>query len=192
MIVTLSAPGVAMNNWNETASCSAENWLHEMAELYLLAFLLTANKEVAEQCVLDSVDEYLNSGAPTLSNWVRSDGNNVVIANAVRLIKPRAKISYSWTAPLGARALLGPSHQPFAVITSLGTFERFVYVLTALEGRSEEECAVLLECPRADVVAARKLSDLLVGLSESGEPWPDRLDPLLLTDAVIHSRYGIA
>lgn len=192
MIVTLSAPGVAANSWNGTATCSAENWLDEMAELYLLAFMLTANKETAETCVLESVDEYLNSGAATLSDWVTTEGRNVVIAKAAHLIKPRAKTSYSWTAPLGARALIGPSHQPFAVITSLGAFERFVYVLTALEGRGEEECAALLECPQADVVAARRLSDQLVSLDESGEPWSDRLDPLLLTDAVVHSRCGIS
>jgi len=192
MIITLSAPGAAVNNWNGTASCSAENWLDEMAELYLLAFMLTANKEAAETCVLESVDEYLNSGAATLSDWVRTEGRNVVIARAVHLIKPRAKISYSWTAPLGARASIGPSHQPFAVITSLGAFERFVYVLTALEGRGEEECAALLECPQADVVVARRLSDQLICLGESGEPWPDRLDPLALSDALIHSRCGIS
>ena len=193
MITTLSAvPGIAEGSRNRAAIGAAEMWLDEITELYLLAFILTADKETAEQCVLDSVDGYLDSGAVSLVDWVKSDGRHAAITSAVKRLKPRVKASYSWTVPDGTRAVSAPSHQPFAVITALGTFERFVYVLSVLEGYDEEECADVLQCHRAEVVAARKLSQQLVGLSETEEASLGRLDPLLVVNTAVHSRCGIS
>jgi hypothetical protein len=193
MIITLSAaPGAEVSSPNEATTCVAQMWIDKMAELYLLAFMLTANKETAEQCMLDAMDEYLNSSAPSLIDWMRNKGRQAVIERAVQRVNPRVKASYGWTIPTGTRSPSAPGHQPFAVITALGTFERFVYVLTVLEGYDEEECAGVLECRRADVVAARKLSHQLVGLGEAEEASPGRLDPLLLVSTMIHSHCGIS
>jgi hypothetical protein len=38
-----------------------------------------------------------------------------------------------------------------------GALERFVAVMSILEGQSEQDCAILLRCSRRDVVIARVL-----------------------------------
>jgi hypothetical protein len=37
-------------------------------------------------------------------------------------------------------------------------FERFVFVMSILEGQSDEECATLLRCSRRDVMMVRVLT----------------------------------
>jgi hypothetical protein len=46
----------------------------------------------------------------------------------------------------------------FTPILLLEAFERFVFVMSILEGQSDEECAILLRCSRRDVMMARVLS----------------------------------
>jgi hypothetical protein len=45
-----------------------------------------------------------------------------------------------------------------STIAALGALERFVFVMSILEGQSEQGCAVLLRCSRRDVIIARVLS----------------------------------
>jgi hypothetical protein len=40
-------------------------------------------------------------------------------------------------------------------LLELPAFDRFVYVMSVLEGYADHDCALLLGCPCADVVAAR-------------------------------------
>jgi len=42
-----------------------------------------------------------------------------------------------------------------AAILGLEPFKRFVYVMTVLEGYSDQDCSLLLGCARRDVLAAR-------------------------------------
>jgi hypothetical protein len=49
-------------------------------------------------------------------------------------------------------------NNPFATILLLDAFERFVFVMSILEGQSDEECANLLRCSRRDVMIARVLA----------------------------------
>jgi hypothetical protein len=192
MIINLTAAPSEGDRPNGAGSRVAEMWVDKMAELYLLAFMLTADKQTAEECMLGAVDEYLNSSATSLVDWMKDKGRQAVIERAVQCVNPKVKASYSWTLPAGTRSLSAPVHQPFAVITALGTFERFVYVLTVLEGYEEEECAEVLECRPSEVVAARKLSRQLVGLGEAEAASSGRLDPLLLVSTMIHSHCGIS
>jgi hypothetical protein len=65
-------------------------------------------------------------------------------------------------------------NKPFAAILALGAFERFVYVMSILEGQSEQDCAVLLRCSRRDVIIARvlaltRLSNSDVAYAKAGE-----------------------
>jgi len=193
MTGTLSAvPSGAVSSPNGTATFAAEMWLDEMAELYLLAFMLTADKVTAEQCVLDAVDEYLISSELSLIDWVKSRARHAVIKCAVQRATPKAKAVYTWSVPGGTRASISSSHQPFAVITALSAFERFVYVLTMLEGYEVDECADVLKCLPAEVVAAQRLSHQLVASNDAEETLSGGLEPLLLASAVVHSRCGIS
>ena len=42
-----------------------------------------------------------------------------------------------------------------ATVLELGSFERFVYVMSVLEHYSDQDCSVLLGCTLWDVIAAR-------------------------------------
>ena len=56
------------------------------------------------------------------------------------------------------RSATPAENNPFAAILSLDTFERFVFVMSILEGQSDAECAILLRCSRRDVMMARVLA----------------------------------
>jgi len=59
-------------------------------------------------------------------------------------------------------SLTGPARWadniPFAAILLLDAFEGFVFVMSILEGQSDEECSILLRCFRRDVMVARVLA----------------------------------
>jgi hypothetical protein len=49
-------------------------------------------------------------------------------------------------------------NSPLSAIFALSAFERFVCILSLLEGQSERNCAILLRCSRRDVMIARVLA----------------------------------
>jgi DNA-directed RNA polymerase specialized sigma24 family protein len=56
------------------------------------------------------------------------------------------------------RSVTPAENDPFAAILLLDPFERFVFVMSALEGQSDEQCAILLRCSRRDIMMARVLA----------------------------------
>jgi len=169
----------------------ADTWFDEVIKLYLLSFLLTADKVLAEQCFSGAMDDYVDSSAVCASDWARGPGRVAVIRRAVELSHPRPKSVHSWSFVHGCRPLLSAAHQPFSAITSLSAFERFVFVLCVLEGYSVEECASLLECAMAEVRSSRDLANRLMSALETGdELWHD-CDSLTATAALIHQHCGM-
>lgn len=168
----------------------ADTWLDQVIRLYLLSFLLTADKLLAEQCFSGAMDDYVGSPGAVAAEWARGPGRAGVIKRAIQLIRPAPKSVHSWSHVSGLRPLLSPAHQPFSEITSLGAFERFVFVLSMLEGYSEEECASLLECSPAKVRCSRDLADRLTSAVEIGDLWPD-CDSLPPVTALIHQHCGM-
>ena len=59
-----------------------------MNSLYLLSFLLTADREKAEQCFVSGLEDAVE-GNPVFKEWARSWARRVIILNAVRVINPR-------------------------------------------------------------------------------------------------------
>jgi len=55
----------------------------------------------------------------------------------------------------GSRNTWAVEQEEMAAILELRPVERFVYVISVLERYSDQDCSVLLECARRDVVAAR-------------------------------------
>jgi hypothetical protein len=125
----------------------------EMDSLYFTAFLLTADKGIAEQCFVSSLGECVDRFSALLDrawSWARS----AIVKNAIGIIRPvPEEDTYAVNATLPA--IKGVSN-PFAFIVSLPAFERFVFVLSILEGQSDEHCQSLLSCSRQEVVMARK------------------------------------
>ena len=61
---------------------------------------------------------------------------------------------------------------PFSVIFALGQFERFVFVMSVVEGQSDGDCAALLHCTERDIVMAR-----LVAVTSLANMDPTREQP---------------
>ena len=129
----------------------------DMNSLYLLSFLLTADREKAEQCFVSGLDGAVD-GNPVFKEWARSWARRAIIQNAVRMIHARpAEDSRSRSNPIDShdKTLQDEQQVEMAAVLELEPFERFVYVMTILEHYSDYECSLLLSCARRDVLAAR-------------------------------------
>jgi hypothetical protein len=120
----------------------------DMNGLYLLSFLLTAHPEKAELCFVSGLEDSVDA-SPVFKQWARSWARRAIIQNAVRLIRPRPGEGNG-----GPRSSFA-DHERLAAVLELAPLERFVYVMSVLEGYSDQDCSVLLSCSRRDVVAAR-------------------------------------
>ena len=131
-----------------------------MNSLYLLAFLLTADQKKAEHCFVSGLEDAVE-GSPVFKEWAHSWARRTVILNAVRVLSPRPADgndrgrSSSDPADSNGKALSAGQQAEIAGILELKPFERFAYVITALERYSDQECSILLGCTRRDVLGAR-------------------------------------
>jgi hypothetical protein len=130
----------------------------DMNDLYLLSFLLTADREKAEQCFVSGLEDAVE-GNPVFQEWARSWARRAIIQNAVRAINPRpverGDRSHSTSVDNHDKALPPQEQLEIAGVLGLEPFDRFVYVMTVLERYSDHECSLLLGCARRDVLAAR-------------------------------------
>ena len=129
----------------------------DMKGLYLLSFLLSADREKAEQCFVSGLEDAVN-GNPVFKEWARSWARRAIIQNAVRMIHPRpAEDSRSRSNSIDSndKTLQDQRQVEIAAVRELEPFERFVYVMTILEHYSDYECSLLLSCARRDVLVAR-------------------------------------
>jgi hypothetical protein len=126
----------------------------DMSGLYLLSFLLTADREKAEQCFVSGLEDAVE-GNRVFKDWARSWARRTIIQNAVRVINPISPEA-SNVARNGNEAKF-PAEQPVEIgaVLKLEAFERFVYVMSVLERYSDQHCSVLLGCARWEVSAAR-------------------------------------
>jgi hypothetical protein len=132
----------------------------EMHMLYVLAFLLTADHDKAEQCLVSAMGECVE-WISVFTDWVSSWSRRAVLKRAIQMIMPVPEHADNVsTITLKASATSGEHDNPFAAILLLAPFERFVFVMSTLEGQSDAECAVLLRCSRRDVMMARALTAL--------------------------------
>jgi hypothetical protein len=129
----------------------------DMNSLYLLSFLLTADREKAEQCFVSGLEDAVE-GNPVFKDWARSWARRVIIISAVKAINPRPmeENSCSSSAPVSSNGKTQPVEQvEIAAVLAFEPFERLVYVMTVLERYSDQDCSLLLSRARRDVVAAR-------------------------------------
>lgn len=141
-------------------------FIDQMNCLYLLAFLVTADRRIAERCFTRALDEYVESRGGFL-DWAGKDGRLAVLRHAIQAIKPIARQDYSWVLSDVAGPMFSTTYQPFASITSLSAFERFIFVMATIEGLSEEDCAGLLDCSVQEVAFGRELARRIVALADT-------------------------
>ena len=136
----------------------------EMPSLYLLAYLLTADHSLAEECFVHGLEEATRSNR-VFKEWARSWARRTVIRNAIDMVHLRAAYD-------NARSSQGDSARPatgaesrIAAVVALPAFERLVFVMSVLERYSDQDCARLLDCARSAVSAGRSRAFRQIGKS---------------------------
>lgn len=168
----------------------ADAFVEQMNCLYLLSFLVAADRDAAEKCFTLALDEYVEARGGFM-DWAEQEGRRAVLRNAVRIIHPVPKQAYSWSFIDFAPPLISAAHQPFAAITSLSAFERFVFVMSVLEGLSEEECAALLDCGAEDVAIGRELARKIVAEEDISCDLTGEMHLYFVPTLLGHQRCGI-
>lgn len=160
----------------------------EMHSLYLLAFLLLADQSRAEACLISTLGD---SAEPLESFlvWARTSARFAIIQEAIRMSRV-APFRMSYVSGLLIRHTSEDRNKPFAAIASLGKFERFVFVISVLEGQSDEACADLLGCTRRDVVMGREFAQLLLAASDVEFDTPQQSEYSLATISAVHPCCG--
>ena len=129
----------------------------EMHSLNVLSLLLTADKDKAEECFVCAMGECVE-GIVVFMEWAHLWARRAVIKYAIQMIRPVPEHPDSLPFIRLEGRTAPAENGPFAAIVALGAFERFVFVMSVLEGQSEQECAILLRCSRRDVLIARVLA----------------------------------
>jgi DNA-directed RNA polymerase specialized sigma24 family protein len=148
--VTLKANHAAWGDF-----CNA--FVKDMKPLYLLAFLLTANHQDAEQCFATALEAA--SEATVFRDWVRPWIRRTLIKVAIHKVLRRlgenGQTSDSWGDS-------GVGTSLFNAVAQLGSLGRLVFVIVVSERYSIKECSLLLDCSEQAIVTARShaLKDL--------------------------------
>jgi hypothetical protein len=172
------------------ASDCAEVFIDRMNGLYLLSFLVTADRQIAEQCFSQALDEYVEACGGFLE-WAKLEGRRAVLRHAIRILRPVPKQAYSWSYHGHAQPLVSTAHQAFATITSLNAFERFVFVMSVIEGFSVEECAALLDSSVQDVALGRELAGKIIAAEDPGCDLTSEMDLMFMPSLLSPQRCGI-
>jgi hypothetical protein len=130
----------------------------DMNGLYQLSFLLTADHEKAEKCLVAGIEDCVKENR-VFREWARSWAKRIIVENAIRELKPRPSLpssSPSATVFSHSEQSSGSGgHFDLETVLKLGDFERFVFVMSVLENYSHHECALLLGCSVLEVRQAR-------------------------------------
>ncbi len=141
-------------------------YYEEMDSLYLLSILLTADIVKAEECFDSALQECLH-GMDVFLERAHSWARREIIKHAIQLVMPMPEsvaslpsIVTEWRSARAMKDMIG-------AILGLGAFERFVFVISLLEGVADEECSALLSCTTRDIKTSRAqaLSRLSLGTS---------------------------
>jgi len=156
-----------------TAADLFKTFTEEMHSLHLLSLLLTADNDKAEQCFVSAMGECLEE-IGVLMEWTRSRARRAILKYAIRMIMPVPAHADSLSL-VGLKPKATAGTNPLAQILALDPFERFVFVISVLEGRSEQDCAILLRSSRRDIMIARVLALKRLATSDAAYVQADEL-----------------
>ncbi|MGO9517463.1 MAG: hypothetical protein ACLPND_10500 [Candidatus Korobacteraceae bacterium] len=142
----------------------------DMKSLYLLSLLLTAGRHLAEQCFVSSLGDCLNM-RPVLKEWADSWTRRVVLQNAIRMLKPAVNNADKASQP-DLNSIPSGLNPALQAVVQLSHFERFVLVMTVLEGYSDHECSLLLRSSKRDVAAAKAKALERLGTTSGPNEFP--------------------
>jgi hypothetical protein len=122
--------------------------IEEMQSMYLLSFLLTADHDKAEQCLVSTIGEALE-GIGVFVDWTRLWARRAVIKHAIDLIVPAPEHADDVSRVSLMELARWTDKIPFAAILLLDAFERFVFVMSILEGQSMRNARFFADAPGA-------------------------------------------
>ena len=134
--------------------------------LYLLALLLTAEPQRAEECLVGSLGDCIE-GNPVFKDWARAWSVRAIIKRSIHMVAPLPQEKKRQPAVSSGMELTPDAAAMIAAVTQLPAFERFAFVMSVLEGYSDRDCAALLNCPLSSVAAARIQALQRIELGES-------------------------
>jgi DNA-directed RNA polymerase specialized sigma24 family protein len=146
-----------------------EIFTEDEAGLRLLALLLVGDRESAEKCLVAGLDEDA-AGNPAFHEWAHSWSKRAIIKNAIQAVNPSPHQSNG-----NDQDTLNELPETLAgAVSILDPFERFVFVMSLVEGYSVQECASLLNVSPQEVTIAKSravehVADLLPA-EESVQP----------------------
>ena len=178
-----------LHEYTGAAGC-AEIFIDQMNGLYLLAFLVTADMQITDKCFSKALDEYLHNSCGFM-DWAKHDGRRAVLRHAVQIIQPVPKRASGGAFLRNALTLRSAGHQPFAAISSLCAFERFVFVMSVIEDLSEAECAALLNCSVEDVTVGRELAREIIAVEDIGFDLTGEMDLVFVPSLLASQRCGV-
>jgi len=140
----------------------------DRADLYRLSLLLTGDHEAAEQCFVGGLEDSANSNQ-VFKEWAHTWAKRAILQSAIRALKPRPRQQAIPSSPehIVDTGVNLPSESAISSVLAREDFERFVFVITVLEGHSEHECALLLNSSLRDVRNARIRATEQIATDES-------------------------
>jgi len=127
----------------------------DMNRLYLLSFLLTGERDLAERCFVSGL-KMSSEGNPVFKEWATSWARRTIILTAIRMVRPRLGDPQRSSVPPKSAGPSAISRAEIANIIALPPFGRFVFVMSVLECYTEQECSLLLGCTRREAMEARE------------------------------------
>ena len=143
----------AQERATEYATCKdfQQIFNEDMAGLHLLAYLLTADPQKAEQCFVAGLDDSIH-GNPVFRQWARAWSKRAIIQNAIKTVSP---LSSAANGPV-TQTDAGSQESPLIpMVLGWPAFERFVFVMSVLEGYAVRECAAMLACTDQEIIATK-------------------------------------
>ena len=156
-MVRANSREIASSDAYATAADFEQIFIEDMNGLYLLSFLLTGDRNMAEECFVAGIGES-TKGNKVFKEWARSWARRTIIQSAIRLVVPGQRSGRVPRNPAAAPAI---DSLPLALqaevcaILELAPLERFVFVMSALERYSDHDCSILLGCVQRNITAAR-------------------------------------
>jgi DNA-directed RNA polymerase specialized sigma24 family protein len=125
----------------------------DMDSLYSLALTLTGSHELAHQAFLAALND-CRDGSAVFQEWARSWSRRAVIKSAIRLLDP-IRYGVNEDVKLELKSVASEMDPSAGWFLLLDRLERFVFVISVLEGYTVPECAALLGAGAREVEQAR-------------------------------------
>jgi hypothetical protein len=127
----------------------------DMTQLYLLAFLLTANHQDAEQCFALTIAE-THKTQNVFKEWAQAWIKRSLITNAIRIVSPSSAKNTERRQLWNIDHFSLGGNGEIDSVSRLEPLDRFVFVMSVLERYSDWECSLLLGRDVKEVIKARE------------------------------------